>query len=230
MQSRPGELAPGEPQGRRSAVHLVASEPTMRARVTKALAAGSLQLASAVSRVDELALDGEAGPSLVILAMGSSPGRRVSMIRSLKERPGVHVMVCQKSGMAEVRRSVIAGADGYVLEQTLDKTLVPAIQAVLAGLVALPREDRHQVGPPTLSTREKQVMALVVLGYMNYEIATQLHLAESTVKSHLSSVFTKLGVRSRNEAVELILDAEQGLGRGILAITSDLPPERAAHS
>ena len=56
------------------------------------------------------------------------------------------------------------------------------------------------------------------MGYMNIQIAEQLFLAESTVKSHLSSAFSKLGVRSRNEAVDLILDTERGLGIGILAL------------
>ncbi len=56
------------------------------------------------------------------------------------------------------------------------------------------------------------------MGYMNGQIAQQLFLAESTVKSHLSSAFRKLGVRSRNEAVNLILDPERGLGMGILAL------------
>ncbi len=59
------------------------------------------------------------------------------------------------------------------------------------------------------------------MGYMNGQIAEQLFLAESTVKSHLSSAFGKLGVRSRNEAVDLILDAERGLGMGILGLGGD---------
>jgi DNA-binding NarL/FixJ family response regulator len=62
------------------------------------------------------------------------------------------------------------------------------------------------------------VLGLVVMGYMNSQIAAQLFLAESTVKSHLSSAFGKLGVRSRNEAVSVILDPARGLGTGILGL------------
>ena len=72
-----------------------------------------------------------------------------------------------------------------------------------------------------LSAREKQILGLVVMGLMNSEIAARLFLAESTVKSHLSSAFRKLGVRSRTEASELILDPERGLGTGILAISEE---------
>jgi DNA-binding NarL/FixJ family response regulator len=82
----------------------------------------------------------------------------------------------------------------------------------------VPRGHWRQIEPPALSSREKQILGLVVMGYMNSQIAEQLFLAESTVKSHLSSAFGKLGVRSRNEAVNLILDPERGLGMGILAL------------
>jgi len=62
-----------------------------------------------------------------------------------------------------------------------------------------------------------------VMGYMNSQIAERLFLAESTVKSHLSSAFGKLGVHSRNEAVSLILDPERGLATSILAPVGELP-------
>ncbi len=72
-----------------------------------------------------------------------------------------------------------------------------------------------------LTTREKQALALMVTGLTNAQIAGRLFLAESTVKSHLSSAFSKLGVASRYEAATVILDPERGSGLGIREIRSD---------
>ena len=60
---------------------------------------------------------------------------------------------------------------------------------------------------------------MVVMGFANREIAGKLFITEATVKSHLSSAFQKLGVRSRTAAAALILDSDGGLGTGILAIS-----------
>ena len=58
------------------------------------------------------------------------------------------------------------------------------------------------------------------MGFTNAEIAAKMFLAESTVKSHLSSAYTKLGVRSRKDAAMMILDPVAGLGPGILTINA----------
>jgi len=87
--------------------------------------------------------------------------------------------------------------------------------------VAVPREAREAVEGPALTRREKEVLGMVVLGFSNADIARTLFLAESTVKSHLSSAFGKLGVRTRSEATAAILDRSRGLGTGILAIVGD---------
>jgi DNA-binding NarL/FixJ family response regulator len=127
-------------------------------------------------------------------------------------------LVCASIERWELRAALNAGAVGVLTHERLDRTLPPCLDAILAGQLCVPRAHHRVIAPPALSTREKQILGLVVMGYMNSEIAGRLFLAESTVKSHLSSVFGKLGVRSRNEAVSLVLDPERGLGVGILGL------------
>ena len=89
------------------------------------------------------------------------------------------------------------------------------VAVVCAGQVSVPRGQRGRITVQALTTREKQILALVIAGLTNAQIAAKLYLAESTVKSHLSSAFGKLGVSSRHEAATLILDPERGRGLGI---------------
>jgi DNA-binding NarL/FixJ family response regulator len=128
------------------------------------------------------------------------------------------IVSCPSIERWELRAALTAGANGVVLADDLDAALGSCLRAVCSGQLCVPRDHWRQVEPPALSAREKQILGLVVMGYMNGQIAEQLFLAESTVKSHLSSAFSKLGVRSRNEAVSLILDPDRGLGMGILSL------------
>jgi DNA-binding NarL/FixJ family response regulator len=147
----------------------------------------------------------------------SSLARAIAVLRQhFLEAPVV--VVCEHIERWEIRSSLTAGAAGVVLYDELDVAFGPCVQAVLAGQTCVPKVHRAQIEPPALSAREKQILGLVVMGYMNSQIAEQLFLAESTVKSHLSSAFSKLGVRSRNEAASLILDPDNGLGLGILGL------------
>jgi DNA-binding NarL/FixJ family response regulator len=142
------------------------------------------------------------------------------------------VPVVAVTGSAEsrdVRAVLAAGAHGLILESDLEAVLAPCLHSVCTGQVCVPRERWRELRPRALSTREKQILGLVVMGYMNSQIAARLFLAESTVKSHLNSAFGKLGVRSRNEAVSLILDPQRGLGLGILAVGGEpVSPEPVA--
>lgn len=101
------------------------------------------------------------------------------------------------------------------------QTLLPTIAAVQAGQCVVPNSIRQLVDRPSLSPREKQILAMVVLDFSNAEIAAKLVLTEASVKGHLTSAFAKLGVSSRSAAAELILDEESGLGAGILRITPE---------
>jgi DNA-binding NarL/FixJ family response regulator len=157
---------------------------------------------------------------LVVLWLADASADAAQQVQALVRdiEQALVVVVCPAIERWEVRAVLGAGAAGVVLEEEMGGALGPCLQAVRVGQVCVPKRHGRQIAPPALSMREKQILGLVVMGYMNSQIAEQLFLAESTVKSHLSSAFGKLGVRSRNEAVSLILDSERGFGMGILAL------------
>jgi DNA-binding NarL/FixJ family response regulator len=162
---------------------------------------------------------GESCGELVILVEKSL----VAAVREIKTlgpstQPPLTMVVCETVRPGELRLALAAGIAGVVLAGALGSSLLSCVTAVCADQVCVPRSQARQVEAASLSARERQILGLVVMGYMNSEIASRLTVAESTVKSHLSSAFTKLGVRSRHEAVDLILDSERGLGMGILSL------------
>jgi DNA-binding NarL/FixJ family response regulator len=162
----------------------------------------------------------ECTPSVILLWVEDTVSGLLDRIEPLT-RPFEHtptIVICQAIERWGVRTALTAGAAGVVVWTDLPSALGPSVHAVQSGQICVPRAHRRQIEPPALSAREKQILGLVVMGYMNGQIAQQLFLAESTVKSHLSSAFGKLGVHSRNEAVRLILDPERGLGTGILGL------------
>ena len=116
------------------------------------------------------------------------------------------VVVSPRSTATAVRRTLDAGADAIVFEPEIDLALVASVRAVESGQSVVPRKVRAGVERPNLSHRERQVLNLVCEGHTNAEIAEALFLAESTIKSHMASIFTKLGVHSRKEARAAFLD------------------------
>jgi DNA-binding NarL/FixJ family response regulator len=165
-------------------------------------------------------LDASAAPAVVVLAVSGPLAAARSELEALTAAvPAAAVLVvCEDLRPGELRTALGSGAAGVVLRGQASRTLAPSLEAARVGQVTVPRRQARQVEAAALSPREKQILGLVVMGYMNGEIASRLFLAESTVKSHLSSAFAKLGVRSRNEAVDLIVDPGRGLGMGILAL------------
>ncbi len=118
-------------------------------------------------------------------------------------------------------RALTLRLDGIVALDRLEAALRPTVEAVLAGQGCYPLSFRERLERPLLSAREKQVLAMVVLGLANLEIAHKLFVTEASVKAHLTSAFAKLGVRSREAAAALILDPDAGYGPGILRITPE---------
>jgi DNA-binding NarL/FixJ family response regulator len=126
------------------------------------------------------------------------------------------VVVSPPCGPLGARRALRAGADSLVLEQELEAVLIPAIRAVAAGLTAMPSVLQNGMNGLAFSHRERQVLRLAINGHTNREIATELFLAESTVKTHLSSAYGKLGAGGRKDAAAMILDPDEGLVEMVL--------------
>ena len=113
-----------------------------------------------------------------------------------------------------VQSALQAGAIGYLLKDVSADELSQAIRAAHAGRSTLSPEAAQALvhatsQPPAsgieLSEREREVLALIVEGLNNTQIAGRLCVSPSTVKSHVSGILTKLGVSSRTEAATLAL-------------------------
>lgn len=115
-----------------------------------------------------------------------------------------------------ILRAIEAGATGYLVKDTPAAELVTSLESAAAGhttlaplaagvLAASVRAPRQE----PLTPRELAVLRNVAAGLSNAQIGTELHIAESTVKTHLLRIFAKLGVEDRTRAVTLAL--ERGL-------------------
>ena len=197
----------------------------MRDRVSGVLTdAGHAVLSRSATGEQLLASCNGTVPTCVVIA-ADQPGRSTAeTVRLIRAQLGhvAAVLVCRRAAVADVRRALELGVDGVVLAADADQALAAVVVAVCAGQVSAPAEQRRAVRPRALTSREKQILTLVVGGLTNSQIASELFLAESTVKSHLSSAFGKLGVSSRSEAVAVILDPERGPGLGIGLVRQDL--------
>jgi DNA-binding NarL/FixJ family response regulator len=114
-----------------------------------------------------------------------------------------------------VYASIRAGASGFLLKDVKPEELVDAIRVVAAGnslfgpaatqrlleRFAAEREPRQLRSLGQLTEREREILNLIASGLSNAEIAGRLYLSETTVKSHVSAVLRKLGVRDRVQAV-----------------------------
>ncbi len=134
----------------------------------------------------------------------------------------VRVLVLTTFDLDEhVHDALRAGASGFLLKDASRSQLVEAVRTVAAGDALLApsvtRRLLHRLARPaptarveevlrTLTEREREVLVLIARGRTNGEIAAELHLGESTVKTHVNRVFAKLALRDRVQAVILAYD------------------------
>ncbi|MCS3442995.1 response regulator transcription factor [Microbacterium phyllosphaerae] len=127
-------------------------------------------------------------------------------IRALEAPPYVLVLTNYDSD-ADILGAVEAGASGYLLKDAPPHELTAAVRAAAAGesalapVIASRLLDRMRAPRVSLSSREIEVLELVAAGRSNSEVADQLFVSETTVKSHLAHIFSKLDVSSRTAAV-----------------------------
>lgn len=164
------------------------------------------------------------GCDLVVVPCDRLAGAALDLALQQKaERAARYLVVVYGHGSARaVRKATERGVEGLVEACEADAALAATITAVLAGQTVVPRQLGAAREGRSLSFREKQILALVLRGYTNKQIGARLFLAESTVKSHLSSSFSKLGVQSRSAAVEQILDPHETLGVEIRRVVEQL--------
>lgn len=158
-------------------------------------------------------------PDVVLMDLRMPDTDGVTAIRELRRLgvPARIVVLTTYDSDVDVLAAIEAGATGYLLKDVPRDELVRAVhtaakgQSALAPSVASRLVDRVRIPETSLLTpRELQVLALIADGATNRKVGARLHLSEATVKTHLLSVFAKLGVSDRAAAVA------EGFRRGLL--------------
>jgi DNA-binding NarL/FixJ family response regulator len=184
--------------------------PSIRVEGTGAAAVEQALLSAGLSKPGS-----GAAPDVLVVVGGSA---EVTACRSGAPDGAVVLAVADEIDRRTATALLDAGADGVALAGDPPAALADAVRAVASGYVVVASAARHAVRRPVFTTRQKQILGLLVLGLSNREIAQRLFLSEPTVKMHLTAAFAALGVRSRKEAIDVILDPAAGLGTGILGI------------
>ncbi|MER6916140.1 response regulator transcription factor [Streptomyces sp. NPDC000594] len=179
-------------------------------------------LGEAAGGVEGVELARSLDPDVVLMDLRMPAGGGVQAIAELTRRGArakVLVLTTYDTD-SDTIPAIEAGATGYLLKDAPRDELFTAVRAaadgrtVLSPAVAsrLVHAVRNPVGPAAdvLSAREREVLELVAKGTSNREIARELFISEATVKTHLTHVYGKLGVRDRAAAVAV------GYDRGIL--------------
>ena len=179
---------------------------------------GITVVGTAADGEEALAAIPAASPDVVLLDMRLPRLSGLEVLRRLTQRGGLPptIIVTTFDDDEIVLEGLRAGARGYLLKDVSLSELVDAIRTVAAGGTAVKpivsarvleglegaaAGFPHLEPPDPLTEREVEVLRLMTGGYSNREIARALQLTEGTVKNHVSSILSKLGVRDRTRAV-----------------------------
>lgn len=178
-----------------------------------------LVVGEAVDAHEAITIVGEEQPHIILLKLDSYSDITPEIIPELlKESNFSRIILLALHDNAEMNLSALKqGALGIVFTTQKPEILIKAIQKVNIGEVWIERSlianvlndlatsQNHMQDDPDLqhisdlTDRERDVILLIGRGYKNQQIAEQLHLSETTIRHHLTSIYTKLGVTSRLE-------------------------------
>jgi DNA-binding NarL/FixJ family response regulator len=162
-------------------------------------------------------------PDVLLLDVHMPGGTGLEVLPRLRQAsPETHVLLLTMDDDAETAlEAVQLGADGYLVKGASQDEIMRAVRAVHDGQLILGQAvNRHLRGIgrkdatpfPQLAEREREILGLVAAGLSNAAIAERLFLSPKTVANYLTSVFAKLAVTDRGQAIIKARDA--GLGRG----------------
>lgn len=156
---------------------------------------------------EALSLYFELQPDVLVLDLRMPKLDGVEVVRRITARdPQARILIVTTYDTDEnISQALRAGAKGYLLKDSSNEQIAGAIRGVAAGQLQLPSELAAKFLAstlrPDLSRRELQILASMARGLSNKLIARELSIEETTVKTHATSLFLKLGVRSRTEAL-----------------------------
>jgi DNA-binding NarL/FixJ family response regulator len=220
------------PQTGNYSLVVISEDATLADRAIEALARDGVQVQLQASGLGPETLDNPERPPTLILVQCSHDRRQLERILryAAQRAPGAVVVAVITAGdRVDVRLTLTSGADTLVREEDLAAVLAPAIRAAACGQCSAPADLMRLTQPLALSHRERQILGLVLAGLSNAQIAERLYLAPSTVKTHISTAYRRLGVHSRREATAAVFAGDDALRRTVLT-TLELGDEYAPAS
>lgn len=208
-----------------SRIVVVDDHPLLRAGLRSILAESEFDVvAEAADGEQAFSAIATHDPDIVLLDISMPAPDGIAVLEGLRaadDRRAI-VLLTAAIGDDQLLRAIQAGANGIVMKDGAEDTLIDSLRAVAAGHTAVPRELLEHAlslslgdGPARgalarLSPRERNIAECVSAGMRNREIAERVGVSEGTVKTYLYHIYNKLGIGNRTELAVFVRD--QGTG------------------